>query len=111
MQKGSSLVAMLVQPLLVWYVTVHQHVFCIGQCWKHVKQDAGRGHEERGQGFLDILPGFWTLSPGGQTHTARGIKIQQCKTQLFQSEVEHLGHKISKGGVSMIPEYVQKIKD
>ena len=40
-----------------------------------------------------------------------GIKIQPCKTKLFQSEVEYLGHKISKGRVSMIPEYVQKIKD
>ena len=38
-------------------------------------------------------------------HAAVGIKIQPCKTKLFQSKVEHLGHKISKGGVSMIPEY------
>ena len=38
-------------------------------------------------------------------------KIQPSKTKLFQSEVEYLGHKISKGGVSLIPEYVQKIKD
>ena len=42
---------------------------------------------------------------------AMGIKIQPCKTKFFQSDVEYLGHKISKGGVSMIPEYVQKIKD
>ena len=42
---------------------------------------------------------------------AAGIKIQPCKTKLFLSEVEYLGHKISKGGVSMIPEYIQKIKD
>ena len=34
-----------------------------------------------------------------------------CKTKLFQSEVEYLEHRISKGGVSMIPEYMQKIKD
>ena len=40
-----------------------------------------------------------------------GIKVQSCKTKFFQSEVEYLGHKISKGGVSMIPEYMQKIKD
>ena len=40
-----------------------------------------------------------------------GIKIQPCKTKLFQSEVEYLGHKISKGGVSMILKLVQKIKD
>ena len=39
-------------------------------------------------------------------HAAAGIKIQPCKTKLFQSEVEYLGHKISKGGVEMIPEYV-----
>ena len=41
-------------------------------------------------------------------HAAAGIKIQPCKTKLFQSEVEYLGHEISKGRVSMIPEYVQK---
>ena len=54
---------------------------------------------------------FWTFSPGGMSATAAGIKIQPCKTKLFQSEVEYLGHKISKGGVLMIPEYVQQIKD
>ena len=40
-----------------------------------------------------------------QAHVAAGIKIQPCKTKLNQSEVEYLGHKISKGRVSMIPEY------
>ena len=40
---------------------------------------------------------------------ATGIKIQPCKTKLFQSEVEYLGHKISKGGVEMIREYVHKV--
>ena len=44
-------------------------------------------------------------------HKTAGIKIQACKTKLFQSEVEYLGHKISKGGVYMILEYVQKITD
>ena len=38
-------------------------------------------------------------------------KQQPCKTKLFYSELEFLGHKISKGRVGMIPEYVQKIKD
>ena len=42
---------------------------------------------------------------------AAGIKIQLCKTKLFQSKVEYLGHKISNGGVYMILEFVQKIKD
>ena len=27
-----------------------------------------------------------------RAHRAAGIKIQQCKTKLFQSEVEYLGH-------------------
>ena len=42
---------------------------------------------------------------------AAGIKIKPFKTKLFQSEVEYLGNKISKGGVLMIPEHMQKIKD
>ena len=37
-------------------------------------------------------------------HVAIGIKMQPCKTKRFQSEVEYLGHKISKGKVLMIPE-------
>ena len=46
-------------------------------------------------------------------HEAGGIKIQPYKSKLFQSKVEYLnlnlGHKISKGGVKMIPEYVLKV--
>ena len=37
-------------------------------------------------------------------HAAAGMKIQPCKTKLFQSEMEYFRHKTSKGGVSMIPE-------
>ena len=44
-------------------------------------------------------------------HAAVGIKIQPCKAKLIQSEGEYLGHRISKEGVSMKPEYVQRIKD
>ena len=51
------------------------------------------------------------LTKGVLAHAAAGIKIQPCKTKLFQSEVEYLGHRISKGGVSMSTEYVQWIKD
>ena len=39
-----------------------------------------------------------------QAHAGAGID-----TKLFKSEVEYLGHKISKGGVEMIPEYVRKV--
>ena len=54
---------------------------------------------------------FGHLAHEVQAHAAAGIKIQPIKTKLFQSEVEYLEHKISMGGASMIPEYVQKIKD
>ena len=54
---------------------------------------------------------FGHLAQVVQGHAAAGIKIQPCKTKLFQPEVEYLGHKISKGGVLMTPEYVQRIKD
>ena len=46
----------------------------------------------------------------GAHKTAR-IKIKPGKNKLFQSEVEYFGRKISKGGVFMIPEYIQKTKD
>ena len=54
---------------------------------------------------------FGHLNQEVLVHTASGIKIQPCKTKLFQSKVEYLGHRISKEEVSMIPEYMQKIKD
>ena len=50
---------------------------------------------------------FGHLSRVVRAHASAGIKIQPIKTKLFQLEVEYLGHKFSKGGVSMIPEYVQ----
>ena len=46
-----------------------------------------------------------------RAHSAAGIKIQPCNTKLVQSEVEYLRHRNSKGGVLMIPEYVQRIKN
>ena len=62
---------------------------------------------------LTFRKGSWVyfghLTKVVQAHAATGIKIQPCKTKLFQSEVEYLGHKISKGGVEMIPEYVHKV--
>ena len=53
---------------------------------------------------------FDHLSQVVRVHGEAGIKIQTCKTKPFQYEVEYLGHKINKGGVKMIPEYLQKIK-
>ena len=44
-------------------------------------------------------------------HTKAGIKIQPSKTKIFQSEVEYLGHKVSKQGVEMIEKYVKDIQN
>ena len=52
---------------------------------------------------------FGHLSQVVRAHAAAGIKIQPCKTKLFQSEVEYLGHKISKDGVKMILDYIRKV--
>ena len=110
------------QPL--WHIPVYLNAVWISQRWKCVQQDAGRGHEEGGQGIVDVLPGWhldsqlWTLG-SFRTFERGSLGIpgswNQDKTlqdpKLFQSEVEYLGRKFSKGGVSMILEYIQKITD
>ena len=54
---------------------------------------------------------FGHLTQEFLAHDSNGIKIKPCKTKLSQSKLEYLGHKISKKGVSMILEYIQKIKE
>ena len=44
-----------------------------------------------------------------QVHKEAGIKIKASKTHLFQHEVNYLGFKISKDGVSMREDYVEKV--
>ena len=51
------------------------------------------------------LAHFVHLAQVVRAHAAAGIKIQPYKTKLFQSEMKYLGHKISKGGVSMIKDW------
>ena len=41
---------------------------------------------------------FGDRTPVDLAQTAAGIKIQLCKTKLFQNKVEYLGHRISKEG-------------
>ena len=42
-------------------------------------------------------------------HRELNLKIKPSKTHLFQTEVQYLGHKLSKEGIEMIPEYLDKI--
>ena len=44
-----------------------------------------------------------------QRHREAGIKLNPTKTVLFEKEVEFLGHRVSEKGISMVPEYVDRI--
>jgi hypothetical protein len=47
---------------------------------------------------------------GGAIHWA-GLKLQPAKCQLFQREIEYLGHMVSAKGIAPVPGYVQVVKD
>ncbi len=44
-------------------------------------------------------------------HVKAGLKLQPEKCQLFQEEIEYLGHLVSKKGISPVPSYVQIVKE
>ena len=46
-----------------------------------------------------------------QIHLRAGLKLQPEKCQLFQTEVEYLGHLVTKEGICPIPAYVKAVQD
>ena len=40
-----------------------------------------------------------------------GIMIQPCKTKLFRTDTEYLGHRVSPKGEEMVPDYVQRVQE
>ena len=44
-----------------------------------------------------------------EVHVKCGMKLNLRKCSLFQSQVEYLGHLVSKEGISMVPSYVERI--
>ena len=42
-------------------------------------------------------------------HEEAGIKLRGAKTKLFQPDAEYLGFKVSEEGISMNPEYLERI--
>ena len=52
---------------------------------------------------LEHLTRVIKLNNGGR------IKLQLKKTHLFQEEIAYLGHRVSREGVGMIPQYVEMI--
>ena len=46
-----------------------------------------------------------------QLHVRMGMKLNMRKCNLIKSEVEYLGHLVSKDSIRMIPSYVERILD
>jgi hypothetical protein len=46
-----------------------------------------------------------------EAYEKAGLKLQPAKCQLFQSEIEYLGHMVSAKGIAPVPGYVQVVKD
>ena len=44
-----------------------------------------------------------------QLHAKFGMKLRLNRCTMFQSEIEYLGHLVSKEGIKMIPSYVDRI--
>jgi hypothetical protein len=46
-----------------------------------------------------------------EAYEKAGLKLQPAKCQLFQREIEYLGHMVSAKGIAPVPGYVQVVKD
>jgi len=46
-----------------------------------------------------------------EAHRKAGIKLKAKKSKLFQKKIQYLGHMLSKEGIGMVPEYVERIKN
>jgi hypothetical protein len=57
-----------------------------------------------------ILP-FLALDRVLEAYEKAGLKLQPAKCQLFQREIEYLGHMVSAKGIAPVPGYIQVVKD
>jgi hypothetical protein len=46
-----------------------------------------------------------------EAYEKAGLKLQPAKCQLFQREIEYLGHMVSAKGIAPVPGYEQVVKD
>ena len=46
-----------------------------------------------------------------EAHRTAGIKLKAKKSKLFQKRIQYLGHMLSKDGIGMVPEYVERISN
>ena len=46
-----------------------------------------------------------------EAHRKAGIKLKAKKSKLFQKRIQYLGHMLSKEGIGMVPDYVERIRN
>jgi hypothetical protein len=61
--------------------------------------------------ILSSTPHFLALDRVLEAYEKAGLKLQPAKCQLFQKEIEYLGHMVSTKGIAPVPGYVQVVKD
>ena len=76
--------------------SVYNRILDPGLVMKKVSRDFWKSYLDD---ILNLGAHFGHLTQVVLAHKVAGIQIQPCKTKLFQSKVEYLGHKICKGGV------------
>jgi hypothetical protein len=59
----------------------------------------------------DLAGHFLALDRVLEAYEKAGLKLQPAKYQLFQREIEYLGHMVSAKGIAPVPGYVQVVKD
>jgi hypothetical protein len=59
----------------------------------------------------DLDGHFVTLYRVLEAYAKAGLKLQPAKCQLFNKEIEYLGHMVSAKGIAPVPGYVQVVKD
>jgi hypothetical protein len=60
---------------------------------------------------MDLSGHFMALVRVLEAYKKAGLKLQPAKCQLFQREIEYLGHMVSAKGIASVPGYVQVVKD
>lgn len=62
-------------------------------------------HSQDGQQHIVLLRQFF------DAHRRAGLMLQPEKCQLFQTQVEYLGHVVSERGVQPLPDYIQLVRE
>jgi hypothetical protein len=59
----------------------------------------------------DLARHFLALDRVLEAYEKARLNLQPAKCQLFQKEIEYLGHMVSAKGIAPVPGYVQVVKD